>query len=45
MMGATRESVNKHLNGFVNEGIIRLERGHIHILDVKKLEACSIGLI
>jgi CRP/FNR family transcriptional regulator len=45
MMGATRESVNKHLNGFVDEGIIRLERGHIHILDEKKLEACSIGLI
>jgi CRP/FNR family transcriptional regulator, cyclic AMP receptor protein len=45
MMGATRESVNKHLNGFVDEGIVRLERGHIHILDVKKLEACSIGLI
>jgi CRP/FNR family transcriptional regulator len=45
MMGATRESVNKHLNGFVDEGMIRLERGHIHILDFKKLEACSIGLI
>ncbi|HEX6508189.1 MAG TPA: Crp/Fnr family transcriptional regulator [Chloroflexota bacterium] len=45
MMGATRESVNKHLNAFVDEGMIRLERGHIHILDVKKLEACSIGLI
>jgi CRP/FNR family transcriptional regulator len=45
MMGATRESVNKHLNGFVAEGIIRLERGHIHVLDFKKLEACSIGLI
>lgn len=45
MMGATRESVNKHLNGFVDEGMVRLERGHIHILDTKKLEACSIGLI
>lgn len=45
MMGATRESVNKHLNAFVDEGMIRLERGHIHILDVKRLEACSIGLI
>ncbi len=45
MMGATRESVNKHLNGFVDEGIIRLERGHIHILDFKRLEACSIGLL
>jgi CRP/FNR family transcriptional regulator, cyclic AMP receptor protein len=45
MMGATRESVNKHLNGFVDEGMIRLERGHIHVLDFKKLEACSIGLI
>lgn len=45
MMGATRESVNKHLNAFVNEGIIRLERGHIHILDEKQLEACSIGMI
>lgn len=45
MMGATRESVNKHLNAFVDEDMIRLERGHIHLLDEKKLEACSIGLI
>jgi CRP/FNR family cyclic AMP-dependent transcriptional regulator len=44
MMGATRESVNKHLNGFVDRGILRLERGNIHILDLKRLEDASIGL-
>jgi CRP-like cAMP-binding protein len=45
MTGATRESVNKHLNSFVDEGIIRLERGHIHILDMDRLERCSVGLV
>lgn len=38
MLGATRESVNKHLNQFVDEGLIRLERGKIRILDLKRLE-------
>jgi CRP/FNR family transcriptional regulator, cyclic AMP receptor protein len=45
MTGATRESVNKHLNAFVDDGVIRLERGHIHILDLRRLEDYSIGLI
>lgn len=44
MLGATRESVNKHLNSFVDDGMIRLERGHIRILDPERLEACSQGL-
>jgi CRP-like cAMP-binding protein len=45
MTGATRESVNKHLNSFVDDGIIRLERGHIRILDPDRLEAASEGLV
>ncbi|GAC1399404.1 MAG: Crp/Fnr family transcriptional regulator [Chloroflexota bacterium] len=45
MMGATRESVNKHLNALADEKIVRLERGRIHILDIKRLEDCSLGLI
>ena len=45
MTGATRESINKHLNAFVDEGIVRLERGRIHILNVERLEECSIGLV
>jgi len=45
MTGATRESVNKHLNAFVDDGMIRLERGYIRILDRERLERCSEGLI
>jgi CRP-like cAMP-binding protein len=45
MTGATRESVNKHLNSFVDEGMIRLERGYIRILDPERLERCSEGLV
>jgi CRP/FNR family transcriptional regulator, cyclic AMP receptor protein len=45
MAGATRESVNKHLRAFANEGIIDLQQGHIHILDLDRLNDCSIGLI
>lgn len=45
MTGATRESVNKHLNAFVDEGIIQLERGYIRIVDRQRLEECSRGLI
>jgi CRP/FNR family transcriptional regulator/CRP/FNR family cyclic AMP-dependent transcriptional regulator len=44
MVGATRESVNKHLNSFVDEGAIRLEHGHIRILDPARLEELSEGL-
>jgi CRP-like cAMP-binding protein len=43
MTGATRESVNKHLNAFVDEGMIRLERGYIHIVDPEGLQDCSQG--
>ena len=45
MLGATRESVNKHLNALVDERIIRLERGHIRILDMSRLEACAAGQV
>lgn len=45
MLGATRESVNKHLNSLVDAGIIRLERGRIHILDRARLEDCGEGLV
>lgn len=43
MTGTTRESINKHLNGLVDAGIIRLEHGHIAILDREALEDCSLG--
>ncbi|HLJ69561.1 MAG TPA: Crp/Fnr family transcriptional regulator [Chloroflexota bacterium] len=45
MLGATRESVNKHLSAFADQGIVRLDRGHIHVLDPRKLEECSEGLM
>lgn len=41
MLGATRESVNKHLSSFVDAGVIRLDRGHICILDHARLKAAS----
>jgi CRP-like cAMP-binding protein len=43
MTGATRESVNKHLNAFVDEGMVRLERGRIHILNTARLREASVG--
>jgi CRP-like cAMP-binding protein len=45
MTGATRESVNKHLNSFVDEGMIRLDRGRISILDRDRLETCADGFV
>jgi CRP-like cAMP-binding protein len=45
MTGATRESINKHLNSFVDDGMIRLDRGHIHIVDLERLERASVGLL
>lgn len=45
MTGATRESVNKHLNALVDEGVILLERGRINILDREALEEYSFGLV
>jgi CRP-like cAMP-binding protein len=44
MTGATRERVNKHLNAFVDEGLITLERGQVCIVDRARLQACAEGL-
>lgn len=44
MTGATRESVNKHLRAFEADGLVRLDRGRIRILDRPRLEACGMGL-
>lgn len=44
MTGATRESINKHLNALVDERVIRVERGHITILDRARLEDFSEGV-
>jgi CRP-like cAMP-binding protein len=38
MVGATRESVNKHLNALQDDSIVRLGRGRIHVLDLDRLE-------
>lgn len=43
MTGATRESVNKHLNALVDEGIVQLWRGRIRILDREALEEYALG--
>jgi CRP-like cAMP-binding protein len=45
MTGATRESINKHLNSFADEGVIRLEHGRIRIFDVQRLKRYSAGLV
>ncbi len=37
MVGATRESINKHLNSLVDDGVIRLDRGSVQILDRDRL--------
>ncbi len=41
MIGATRESINKHLNSFADAGMIRVDRGKIDILDPALLQAWS----
>jgi CRP-like cAMP-binding protein len=41
MLGATRERVNKHLQGLVEEGAITLERGQVRILDRAALEVAG----
>jgi CRP-like cAMP-binding protein len=41
MIGATRQSVNKLLGGFVEDGMLRLERDAIVILDVDRLALTS----
>jgi CRP-like cAMP-binding protein len=43
MTGATRESVNKHLNALVDEGVLQVTRGHIRILDREALEEYALG--
>ena len=37
MLGVTREAVNKQLQHWTRQGLLRLERGHITITDEKKL--------
>jgi CRP/FNR family cyclic AMP-dependent transcriptional regulator len=37
MLGVTREAVNKQLQQWTRQGLLRLERGHITIADEKKL--------
>jgi CRP-like cAMP-binding protein len=41
MLGATRERVNKQLQGLAEEGAIMLERGQVRILDRAALEAAG----
>ncbi len=45
MTGATRESVNKHLNALVDEGVVQLWRGRIRILDREALEEYAVGTL
>lgn len=44
MIGTTRESVNKHLGALVDEGIISLDGGRVHILDAAALRKYSAKL-
>ena len=44
MTGTTRERANKQLQAFAAEGLIRLERGCVHIVDRARLAACGEGL-
>ena len=41
MLGATRERVNKQLQGLAEEGIIALERGQVRIRDRAALEVAG----
>ncbi len=41
MIGATRQSVNKLLGQFVDDGLIRIERDAIVIVDLDGLERTS----
>lgn len=45
MTGATRESVNKHLNVLVDEGVVQLWRGRIRILNREALEEYAVGTL
>ena len=41
LVGATRESVNKHMRAWTAAGVIRVERGFITLLDEEALEAAA----
>ena len=41
MIGGTRQSVNRYLGDFVHEGLIRIERDDIVVVDVEALERRS----
>ena len=38
MIGCTRQSVNKLLGMFTDDGVIRLERDRIVVLDLERLQ-------
>jgi len=42
LVGGTRESVNKQLRAWQENGLIRVERGHIIVLDRAKLESAAV---
>lgn len=37
LVGASRESINKQLNAWENEGLIRMDSGYIHLIDPSRL--------
>jgi len=41
LVGATRESVNKHMRAWTQAGVLRVERGLITVLDAEALEAVA----
>jgi CRP/FNR family transcriptional regulator, cyclic AMP receptor protein len=41
LVGATRESVNKHMRAWSAGGVIRVERGYITVLDEEALESAA----
>jgi len=41
LVGATRESVNKHMRAWTAEGVLRVERGFITVLDEDALESAA----
>jgi CRP-like cAMP-binding protein len=45
MLGASRESVNRQLGVLVRQGVVRLDHGHIQIVDLHRLEEYGVGII
>jgi len=41
LVGATRESVNKQMRAWTTDGVIRVERGYITVLDEEALESTA----